>query len=296
MASNMACVGLDVADVEGLNALLHEVWPRTTVVGEVDGLVVRRWEDASGARIVLAGHDGAVERFMPSFAGVPGAFLRDVFALNDEVSAADVVVDGETRTRLAIELEERDLVRGRPVAGEASIVLLGTGVEVFADEAAFMHSPASLLTPGSEPEGDPPPHLVELGIAWPMRVAAESFVSMGLFSSSFGGSGTATAEARMAGIVLATERRAVEVTGQSFVVARVHCTGFEADLCLPAPSDGSVPAPGNVIAGDVFVVGSLRVDDARGRGPSPATALETPPERPSQGIRTRIGRLLGRDR
>lgn len=296
MASNMACVGLDVPDVDGLNALLGEIWPRTTVLAVVDGLVIRRWEDASGARIVLAGRDGTVERFMPSFAGVPGALLRDVFALTDEVSAADVVLDGETATRLAIELEERDLVRGRTVAGEASIVLLGTGVEVFADEAAFMRSPASLLTPGKEPEGEPPPDLAERGIAWPMRVAAESFMSMGLFSSSFAGAASATADARMAGTVLAAERRAVAVTGQSFVVARVRCIGFEADLCLPAPADGAVPEPGNVIAGDVFAVGSLRVEGSGGSDAATVMDANAPSDRPSAGIRARIGRLLGRDR
>ena len=282
MASNMACVGLDVPDVAALNALLSDIWPQTAVVAEAGGVEVRRWEDASGARSVLAMRDGHAERFMPSFAGTPCATLRDVFALTDEVSAADVLMDGETATRMAIELEERDLVRGRSVAGEASIVMLGTGVEVFADEGTFMRSPASLLTPGMEPEGEPPPDLARHRIAWPLRVAAESIMSVGLFSSSFGGTATTTAEARMAGTVLTAERRTVEVTGQSFVVARVRCIGFEADLCLPAPADGSVPEPGNVIAGDVFVVGSLRVDEA--------------PDRSSPGLRASIGRALGRHR
>ena len=296
MASNMACVGLDVPDVDGLNALLAEVWPRTRVLAEVGGLVVRRWEDPSGARIVLAGRDGTVERFMPSFGGAPGALLRDVFALNDEVSAADVVMDGETATRLAIELEERDLVRGRSVDGEASIVLLGTGVEVFTDEAAFMRSPASLLSRGKEPDGEPPPDLDGHRIAWPMRVAAESFMSIGLFSSSFGGPESATAEARMAGTVLVAERRTVGITGQSFVVARMRCTGFEADLCMPAGPDGTLPLPGNVIAGDVFVVGSLRVEGSRAPETGTAASASASSDRTSSGLRTRIGRLLGRDR
>lgn len=280
MASNMACVGLDVADVDELNELLRRVWPQTVVVAEAAGVQVRRWEDPSGARIVLAGRDGSVERFQPSFAGVAGASLRDVIALTDEVSAADVVIDDDVVTRMAIELEERDLIRGRPVAGVASIVLLGTTVEVFADEGEFMRSPASLLTPGKEPEGAPPTDLAGRGIAWPMRVAPVSFMSMGLFSSAFGGSETATADARVAGVVLAAERRTVAVTGQSFVVARVRCPGFEADLCFPAPADGPVPVPGNVIAGEAFVVGSIRLEGA------PAAS------RP--GLRARMGSLLRR--
>lgn len=294
MASNMACVGLDVPDVAGLNALLREVWPETSVVAEVGGVQVRRWEDASGARIVFAMRDGRMVRFMPSFAGQPGARLRDVVALNDVASAADVAVADETVTRLAIELEERDMVRDRQVAGEASIVILGVGVEAFADEAAFSSSPSSLLTPGKEPPEEAPPELAARGITWPLRVAAESFMSIGLFSSSFGGE--ATAEARMAGTVLGAELRSVGITGQRFVVARVRCVGFEADLCLPAPADGSVPAPGNVIAGDVFVVGSLRIEETRESDPTPAIDLSVPPDQRSRGIRARVGRLLGRDR
>lgn len=71
---------------------------------------------------------------------------------------------------------------------------------------------------------------------WPLRYAAESFVSYGLFDES-----EPTAHAWLAGTVLRSERRRVEQTGQGVILARVRTTGFEADICMRSHSRASSP-------------------------------------------------------
>jgi hypothetical protein len=65
------------------------------------------------------------------------------------------------------------------------------------------------------------------------------------------------AYARLNGLVLAAAVRTVTATGQRFVAARVRCTGFEADVCLPADEQTMAPAPGSVVAGTMVLVASL---------------------------------------
>ena len=80
----------------------------------------------------------------------------------------------------------------------------------------------------------------------------------------------ADAYARLNGTVLHATRRTVVATGQQFITARVHCGVFETDVCLPVDADTVDPAPGNVIAGTVFLVASFIQPPHQGnRGLSP---------------------------
>jgi hypothetical protein len=79
--------------------------------------------------------------------------------------------NGEQVTAFAVELEQRQFLRGAatPAAGRASVVALGVEVSVHANEEAFAASPASLLSPpddNSDPE-PPPPHFAKNGWPWP---------------------------------------------------------------------------------------------------------------------------------
>jgi hypothetical protein len=253
VASNLECVGLGVADKTGLQRLMDGALADATHLGAVDGVTVLRWEDPSGARLVLAVRDRKVLDLLPSFAGEPGARLDRVGAANGAVAIADVVdEDGEQTTMIAVELEQRRFlaVAAGPVAGPASVVALGVDVTVHAGAEAFAASDASLLsTDGGDP-GEPPAHVVERGLPWPPRMAAESLISYGVF----GPAEQAEAYARLNGTVLRAERRTVAATGARFVVARVRTVGLDLDLCLPTPV---VPEPGAVIGGTVFLVASL---------------------------------------
>ncbi len=305
MASNLECVGLDVGR-EGFGELVGTALADAVPLGEHADARVLAWQDPSGVRLVLTVQGSSVVDLLPSFAGAPGARLVGVRAVNEDVAFADVVDDdGDLVTRLALELEQRRwLAHGEGASdggdagwsGPASIVAFGVAVDVFEDEAAFEVADASLLNPpgrSEQPDDDVPGEAspdgeVTSGTTQPPRLAAESFISFGVFAPD----AEAEAYARLAGIVLRAERRRVEATGQSIVVVRVRTVGMEIDLCLPGdagapeepadvgapgawpePEPGSpgapgdtdaspgpaptpIPEPGNVVSGVVFLVGS----------------------------------------
>jgi hypothetical protein len=252
VSSNFDCLGLGSLDSDGMNALLNRVLPGAELLGEVDGIVVRRWTDPSGVRLVFGLRDRELVELLPSFDGVPGANLTGVRRVSDDMVVADVVDDdGEQTTMLAAAAEQLRLLRGAgPVtAGRASLVALGVQVSVHADEAAFAASDASLLS-GGDDDSEPPAHFVENGWPWPPRMGAESFISYGTFDQENG-----EPVAQLNGVVLSAGRRRVQATGGEFSVARVRSVGFEADVCLPG--DLPTPEPGNVLGGLVYLVADL---------------------------------------
>ena len=269
MASNLGCVGLAVADAAELAALVNAITPDSRSLGRVDGVDVRRWEDPSGARLVFGRREDTVVEFLPSFAGRVGGKLRALGRVGPEVARAAVVdAAGDTATRVVLEVEQRRLLPPEPVAHDvrATITALGVDVAVFDDADAFAASPASLVTADVEP-GDPPARYVELGLVWPPRMAAESFVSYGEFVPA----DEATAHARLAGAVRSADVRTVSQTGQRFVAAEVATAGFEATVCFPADEGEAPPRPGNVLHGTVYLVASVDLPTA-----SPSRPLRTP--------------------
>jgi hypothetical protein len=71
VTSNLSCIGLGVADTAELENLFRRVIPTADELGRVGALRVLRWEDPSGARLVLGvADDGTVPDLLPSFAGM----------------------------------------------------------------------------------------------------------------------------------------------------------------------------------------------------------------------------------
>jgi hypothetical protein len=140
-----------------------------------------------------------------------------------------------------------------PVSGTASVVAFGRNLTVHADAEAFAASPASLLNPDCEPDEAPPPHVVEQGMVWPPRWGAESFISYGEFAEP----SQAQAAAWLAGIVRTSEQRRNELTGITFSVCRVAVLGFEVDVLLDRHTHPVSPHPGQVVAGEAFLVADL---------------------------------------
>lgn len=239
--------------------LVNRVMPLAEPIGQAAGTTLYRWQDPSGARLLLGidGDDGVTE-MLPSFDAAVGARLGSVEFVSDEVASAAVLdEDGEQVTAFTVELEERLLLRAAstPLDGPAAITALGVDIEVFESADAFSESEASMLSP-DDTDSEAPPHYAERGWKWPPRVAPEFFVSYGAFAAPE----EANAHARLAGTVLHASLRRVELTGQSFVEARVRTAGFEAHVCFPADeAGGAVPSPGNVVHGTVFLVGSMAV-------------------------------------
>lgn len=254
MASNLACVGLAVNDHAGLTDLVGRIWPALVSLGRDGDVEVLRWQDPSGARLILEMAGGEVIGFLPSFAGTAGANLEDAHRANDEVWTVGIFDDeGSQLTAAAVELEQRRLLSPTDgLGGRASIVALGSAVGLHADEAAFAASDDSLLLSREAEPSEPPAHYVENGWSWPPRMAAEAFFAYGVFGEPH----AAQAGARLAAMVLAARRHVVELTGQSFIVARARTCGFEIDICL-GPEHTVVPQPGQIVAGEVLLTASL---------------------------------------
>ena len=252
MASNLACVGLAVPDGAELLSFVNQVIPFAERLGKAGGVDVVRWEDQSGARLVLGlTRGGDVADLLPSFAATPSARLAWIDYVSPEVASAAVVDDeGEQVTAFTIEFELNRLLRKSPAVREgiAGVTALGVEVEVFASEEAFAASPASLLDPDGE-AGELPAEDID---GTPLRMAPESFLSYGIFDED-----DPSAYARLAGTVLEADVRTVELTGQRFVHALVRTIGFDAHVCFPAGDGDVAPSPGAILGGTVFLVGAM---------------------------------------
>jgi len=216
-----------------------------------------RWEDPSGARMVLGISNGQVVDFLPSFAAPPRTALAQIRRANQDVALADVLdaENGDQLTALAFGCEQFRLLPDQPLdSALASVVFLGRNLSIHADEEAFGASTESLLDPKADVSAPPPVHYVERGLKWPPRVGSESFFSYGIF----GEPAQAEAVGRFAGIVTNAERRIVQLTNQTFIAARVRTiVGIETNVCMSGTEFEEVPQPGQVIAGEVFIVASM---------------------------------------
>ena len=251
---NFDCIGFRADSAEDLVALVEQTLPTATHLGTgPKGAETFRWQDSSGARVMIEKRGEIVHNMLPSFAGKPSTMLTDVVRLNDDTSAADVVDEsGEMITRLAVDLEQRALLANASVHGRAALVGLAGELTLHADAAAFQASDASRMG-GTEEVDPPPPHLLEQGIKWPPRWATESFVSEGLFSAPR----ESRPIAMLNGVVIEADERVNSLTGVSFIRARVRTIGFEVDICASVAQMSSTPTPGQVIGARVYMVGSL---------------------------------------
>ncbi len=258
MVSNLACIGLPGLDEESFRALVQRAMrEQATLLGERDGHEVWRCDDPSGSRLVVTTRDGAIVDLLPTLAGTPGTWLDELVMLGAEVASAWVVDEhGEQQTALTLEVEERWLLdppgQGRPGGGAtlAQVVALGVRIVDFPDPQAYAASPASLLDPDAEP-GPAPADQAGRELPGPPRLAAESLISYGVFAPPE----QAQAYARLAGRVLDCDTRQHSLSGQTFHVARLRTVGLTLDLCLAG--DGPAPVVGGVVAGTVFVTGTL---------------------------------------
>lgn len=243
MTSNFDCIGLGRGLTEdgGLQALVDAVLPGAVGIGGSARGEVLRWQDPSGARVLIeVDPDRRVSNLTPSFDAAPGAYFVEVVPVTWDTVDADVVDrHGALLTRLVSDLEQRALIAdGTAVHGPAAVVGLGVDVTAFSSTEDYEASDASLLDPDDE-DGDP------------HRLAAESFISYGVFAGDQQGE----PYARLSGTVLGVSPRRTALTGERFAAVRVRTAGMEVDVCLP---EGPVPpAIGGIVSGTVFLVSSM---------------------------------------
>lgn len=244
VATNLACVGLDVRTRSGFRDLVRGVLPEAKIIAEERGVRLQVWTDATGARLVITTEGEMVRAVTTSYAGPLGARLADVRAADGGLAIAEIVdADDDVLAGVACELEELQLlgdVEDVP-AGDACVVGLGRSVEVFASEEEFLASPSSIMTFAGEDAVDDGGE--------PMRFEPESFSPDGAFTMQV------DAVARVNGTVLDVVRHRVERTGQGFTAARVRTGGFEVSLCVPEGEPDL--KPGQLVAANTYLVASM---------------------------------------
>lgn len=267
---NFDCIGFQADSAEDISSLVERILPMSSLMGMGPrGSETYRWEDKSGARIVIEKRGKIIHNVLPSFAGDPGATLTNVVRLNDDTSRADVVDDaGEQLTALAVDLEQRAVIARQVARGRASLTAFVGEATFHADAQAFSQSPVSLMLDPADAVGSPPAHFLEQGWPWPPRMGPQSFVSQGLFSSP----ADARPIAVLNGLVRGVDLRTNAITGRSFLRIRLETIGFTVDACMPAGDQAEVPQAGQVMAGTVYMVGSLEDWTAEDADP-PATGF-----------------------
>jgi hypothetical protein len=244
MSSALACLGLAVSDDAEFDVLLKHALLGLREIGTFGGVWVGRWQDDSGAALILGLRDGQIADFTFTCTGTRGGLLADCRLIGEAIAWAKVTdAGGQQVTAMAFDTEQyRQLAAlGQHVSGPARITALGVDVAVYPDEQAFAASPHSQAHPS--PQTAPPPP--DYDGPWPPRLAAESFIShAGLTDRP-----QYQSRARLSGTVLDATRRVNGLTGQAFTIAAVRTAGFEASLCLAGNDHPDLPQPGNIISG-----------------------------------------------
>ena len=243
-SSTLATIGLGTGSEDDFRRLVLEASKRAQHHDTIGNVRVQRWEDESGAAIVLAWRAGRRDSpqpspqlisFLPAFAALSEVRLTQCHPVREPITVANVVdADGAHLTALAADLEQyRHLIAaGHPVDGSARLTALGLDVQVHADEDAFHAAPKG------------PNDATDLA----------DFVPFGAFAEP----AKAQPHARLTGTVVKAERRINRLTGQEFTVAITRTAGFDADVCLSAAEHPDLPAPGAIITGGVSL--SVRLD------------------------------------
>jgi hypothetical protein len=234
VATHLAAIGLGTNGEQAFKRLIMEANKAAQRQEMVRGVRVRRWEDASGAAVVLGWRGNQLLSFMPAFASLSGIRLANCHPVREPVAVADVLDgDGTQVTALAAEVEQylHLVAARRPADGSARITAFGLAVKVHEDEDAFRAAPK-----GPNDATD-----------------AADFVPFGAFAEP----AKAQPHARLTGTVVRAERRVCRLTGDPFIVAITRTAGFEADVCLAGGEHPEVPAPGAIISGIVSLSVSL---------------------------------------
>jgi hypothetical protein len=234
MSTHLGCIGLGSGGEQEFERLVAQATKEAQQQAVVRGVRVRRWEDGSGAAVVLGWRGGQLISFMPAFAATSEVRLANCHPVREPVVVADVQDrDGAPITALAAELEQfRQLVAaGQPADGTAKIAAFGLRVKLYDDEKAFLAAPKG---PND-------------------ATAAADFEPFGAFAEP----AKAQAHARLTGTVVKAERRSSWLTGLPFTVAITRTAGLEVDLCLAGDEHPDVPAPGAVVTGIVSLSVSI---------------------------------------
>ncbi len=114
MTSALACVGLAVSDETGLDWLVTRAHRAAREIGVFGGVHVGRWQDDSGATLILGWRSGELLDFLPAYTATSGGLLAGCHLINDSVASAAVVdADGRQLTAMAFDAKQYRQLRSR---------------------------------------------------------------------------------------------------------------------------------------------------------------------------------------
>src|SRR5947209_569575 len=90
MSSALACIGLGVSDDAEFNLLVKNALLGIREVGTFGGVYVGRWQDDSGATLILGLQDGQIADFTFAYAGTSGGLLADCRLIYQSIAWAKV--------------------------------------------------------------------------------------------------------------------------------------------------------------------------------------------------------------
>ncbi|WP_448850935.1 hypothetical protein [Corynebacterium sp. 335C] len=207
-----------------------------SVFGEVRGGQLVRFEDPSGAQLLILG----VEPFS-TYAGFAGQsrLTGHVSPVNDVLALIDVVDDVPTSptyekplTSLTCNLAQGPMIVDEPTLSFETVSLTALALSVRVFETAEDYE---------ERMGRRPGRFYSTGAA-PILHPGES-------------SGQPDASAELSGVVRSSERRVNSLTGDEFWVVHLNAP-VPMDVTLPGDVEPE-PAPGTVVSGDFMMVGEV---------------------------------------
>src|SRR6266581_2049572 len=85
VASNLACIGLAVGDGTELGQLVTAAHRSAREVGVYRGVHVGRWQDDSGAGLILGWRSGELLDLIPAYTAASGGLLSGCHLINESV-------------------------------------------------------------------------------------------------------------------------------------------------------------------------------------------------------------------
>ncbi len=238
MPDHLACVGFDIQSNDALGELVMGL-AQVSRREEGAGGTRLHWEDDSGAAFAMfVDERGSIVCGKPTFRRGPNIAARPTVAIADPrgcpfcgIENVEVLQLGEMAYPLAIELDDWhlgpiDAASARP---EMHATAFAETLTVYADESGFADHRATE----------------------DLQMATKSLIPTGLFT---GGSSPVTARARFTGFVQSAATPTNSFTGIAFRTARVETFAMTIDVVAPLSADAM--APGNVVQGDFWIVGS----------------------------------------
>jgi hypothetical protein len=248
VASNFSTIGLAIASVEDLHALIDRIGPLAEGLAAPGG-VYFRWADPSGAEVwIQVNDDNEVTGVNVHFAGRSAVRVGLTARIPP---AGPSALDGSFHGWASPSSEAPDS-GCYPFVFDAPDFRLHDGLAVPAHAdvqiAAFAHHVAMFESVAA----------YEAGQEGDIKYAPQSFITYGLFTPEGESAKPPRALAIFTGHVVAAEEKINAFTGRAFYSAFVETFGGSYDVVIDPELLPGLPAAGGVVQGSFWLSGKIR--------------------------------------